>query len=113
MVNKAKIDEVYGDFGNDFIADLFDTFISEFDDNMLEIENGIKSRDLKKVERKTHSMKTSCGQLYDAEAYRLATELNFLTRNMDETGIDELYAAFKAAANEMNEHLKELKKEYE
>ncbi len=113
MVNKQELDATYGEYGNEFMLEIMNIFISEFDGKMEIIERAVKERDMVTLQAVSHPLKGNIGQFMDHEAHMIATELNEKAKNDDQSNLDEVFARFKEAATATNEQLKELRKEYE
>ncbi len=113
MVNKQELDATYGEYGNEFMLEIMNIFISEFDGKMEIIERAVKERDMVTLQIVSHPLKGNIGQFMDHEAYIIAKELNEKAKKGDQSNLDEVFARFKEAATATNEQLKELRKHYE
>ena len=111
LINKETLFETYSDYGNEFIIDIIDIFLNEYEEKINFIDEGIKTNDAEKVHFWSHKLKGSIKAFFAPEPAEIAYTIEKLSTAGVFEGVEDLFIKLKEECVKFIAELNELKDE--
>lgn len=105
MIDWQKYNETFQWYGKDVEIELIGILNDEYVDRMAKIEQNVADRDFEQLKFNTHSLKGSIANYHASEAVELARELEFMAKESNAEGIDDLLERLKVSTKSLLDEL--------
>ena len=111
MIDRQKFNDNFQYFDKEIIIEIIDIFFSEYEERYKNLQQNIQDKDFTKLKFNAHSLKGVIANFLDPVSIEHSRKLDEMARNMQEAGIDQLFADLKKSSADLVKELEQLKKE--
>lgn len=103
---------MYENFDKEVVIEIIDIFLKEYPERISLLEADIVNRNFDGLYKHAHSVKGVISNFYDENARQWALQMETKGKNLDASGLEDIFRNFKLACDSLIAELQQIREQY-